>query len=258
MIQKLRVPLGFVVAGLVLYLAEPSAISIMVGAPVAIVGGIFRALAAGVIKKDSALATSGVYSLTRNPLYFGSSLLATGFAIMSANEIAAALLLVPFGLIYPTVMLREEAHLARLFPEEFRSIQIQGSTLLPTPDASVKRILLASSIPFEPRIQHRLGVCGRAFDSCRKMLDRVRSDQDSEQFSSDRSFAAVHRLVQWILTSFRLPAAEFIGRFVSSNDFQGMDATLRWHARSTLSMCFSNSEGVSAMAMKDSRVTDQT
>ena len=131
MIQKLRVPLGFIVAGLVLYLAEPSAISIMVGAPVAIIGGVFRALAAGVIKKDSALATSGVYSLTRNPLYFGSSLLATGFAIMSANEIAAALLLVPFGLIYPTVMLREEAHLARLFPEEFRSYKSKVPRFFP-------------------------------------------------------------------------------------------------------------------------------
>src|SRR5437868_2618727 len=120
MVQKLRVPLGFVIAAAVLYFAEPTLISILAGLPVAIVGGLFRGLAAGVIKKDSTLATSGVYALTRNPLYFGSSLLATGFAIMSANEIAAALLIVPFGLIYPTVMLREEAHLARLFPDDFR------------------------------------------------------------------------------------------------------------------------------------------
>lgn len=119
MAQKLRVPLGFLIAAAVLYFAEPTRVSILVGIPVALVGVLFRALAAGVIKKDSSLATSGVYALTRNPLYFGSSLLATGFAIMSANEIAAALLIVPFGMIYPTVMLREEAHLARLFPDEF-------------------------------------------------------------------------------------------------------------------------------------------
>src|ERR1700692_2606557 len=120
MVQKLRVPLGFVIAAAVLYFAEPSMVSILVGLPVALVGALFRALAAGVIKKDSTLATSGVYALTRNPLYFGSSLLAAGFGIMSANEIASAFLLVPFMLIYPTVMLREEEHLARLFPEEFR------------------------------------------------------------------------------------------------------------------------------------------
>src|SRR5438067_9519795 len=120
MAQRFRVPLGFVLAVAVLYLAEPTRISILTGLPVAIIGALFRALAAGVIKKDSSLATAGVYALTRNPLYFGSSLIATGFAIMSANEVAAALLIVPFGLIYPTVMLREEAHLTRLFPEEFR------------------------------------------------------------------------------------------------------------------------------------------
>src|SRR5436190_24351683 len=120
MLQKLRVPLGFVIAAAAFYFAEPTKPSMLAGLPVAIVGALFRALAAGVIRKDSALATSGVYALTRNPLYFGSSLLATGFAIMSRNEIAAVLLIVPFGLVYPTVMLREEAHLARLFPDEFR------------------------------------------------------------------------------------------------------------------------------------------
>ena len=131
MAQKLRVPLGFVIAAAVLYLAEPTGTSILVGLPVALTGAVFRALAAGVIKKDSTLATSGVYALTRNPLYFGSSLLATGFAIMSANEIAAALILAPFALIYPTVMLREEAHLARLFPDEFRQYKAQVPRFFP-------------------------------------------------------------------------------------------------------------------------------
>src|SRR5262244_4475689 len=121
MVQKLRVPLGFVIAAAVLYLAEPTLVSILVGLPVAIAGATFRALAAGVIRKDSTLATSGVYAMTRNPLYFGSSLLATGFAIMSWNEIAATLLLLPFSVIYPVVILREEAHLERLFPDDFRA-----------------------------------------------------------------------------------------------------------------------------------------
>ena len=133
MVQKLRVPLGFVIAAAVLYFAEPTIVSILVGLPVALFGAVFRALAAGVIKKDSSLATSGVFALTRNPLYFGSSLLATGFAIMSANEVAAALLIVPFGLIYPTVMLREEEHLARLFPEEFRAYKAKVPRFFPRP-----------------------------------------------------------------------------------------------------------------------------
>jgi protein-S-isoprenylcysteine O-methyltransferase Ste14 len=120
MAQKLRVPLGFVIAAAVFFLAQPTLWSVLAGLPVALIGVAFRALAAGVIKKDSALATSGVYAVTRNPLYLGSSLLAAGFAIMSASQIAAALLLIPFALIYPAVMLREGAHLERLFPDEFR------------------------------------------------------------------------------------------------------------------------------------------
>jgi protein-S-isoprenylcysteine O-methyltransferase Ste14 len=131
MAQKVRVPLAFVIAAAVLYLAEPTPISILTGLPVAVIGALFRALAAGIIRKDSTLATSGVYALTRNPLYFGSSLLATGFAIMSANEIAAALILLPFGLIYPTVMLREEAHLERLFPLEYRLYKAQVPRFFP-------------------------------------------------------------------------------------------------------------------------------
>jgi protein-S-isoprenylcysteine O-methyltransferase Ste14 len=143
MAQKLRVPLGFVVAAVVLYFAEPTPASMIIGLPVALVGGLFRALAAGVIKKDSTLATAGVYALTRNPLYFGSSLLAAGFAIMSASEVAAVLLIVPFGLIYPRVMLREEAHLAHLFPEEFRKYKSKVPRFFPRP-----RLQFARSFSF--------------------------------------------------------------------------------------------------------------
>src|SRR6185436_17354821 len=105
---------------------------------------------AGVIKKDDSLATSGIYALTRNPLYLGSSLIATGFAIMSANELAAALLIVPFGLIYPTVMLREEAHLARLFPEQFRSYQKRVPRFFPR-----LSLRLAGSFSFAQYLSNR-------------------------------------------------------------------------------------------------------
>src|SRR5579884_2337233 len=131
MIQKLRVPLGFVLAAGVLYFAQPTGRSILLGLPIAIVGGVLRALAAGVIKKDAAIATTGVYALTRNPLYLGSSLLACGFAVMSWNGIAAILLLLPFSVIYPVVILREEAHLERLFPEEFRAYRAKVPRFFP-------------------------------------------------------------------------------------------------------------------------------
>jgi hypothetical protein len=54
---------------------------------------------------------------------------------------AATLLIVPFALIYPTVMLREEAHLVKLFPEEFRLYKSKVPRFFP-------RIRLPSPLSF--------------------------------------------------------------------------------------------------------------
>ena len=120
MIQRLRVPLGFVIAAIVLWVANPRGITILAGLPIAITGAALRAMAAGVIRKDSKLATSGPYAWTRNPLYFGSFLMSVGFAVMSANWIAAVALMLPSIFVYPNVIQNEENHLRRLFPEEYR------------------------------------------------------------------------------------------------------------------------------------------
>ena len=133
MIQRFRVPLGFAIAAAVLYLAQPNGRSIAFGLPVAFIGAAFRFLAAGVIRKDSSLATTGVYAWTRNPLYFGSFMLAAGFAIMSASSVAAALLVIPSVVIYPAVIRREESHLAKLFPKEFDAYRVRVPRFIPRP-----------------------------------------------------------------------------------------------------------------------------
>ncbi len=133
MIQRLRVPLGFVIAVVVLYFATPTPRSIDIGVAIALMGVLFRALAAGVIKKDSHLATSGIYSWTRNPLYLGSSLIAAGFAIMSWNILAAALLVIPSLGIYPRVIRNEEAHLEGLFGDSFRAYRETTPAFIPLP-----------------------------------------------------------------------------------------------------------------------------
>jgi protein-S-isoprenylcysteine O-methyltransferase Ste14 len=150
MIQKLRVPLGFVLAAGVLYFAQPTGKSILLGLPIATIGGIFRALAAGVIRKDAVIATSGVYAMTRNPLYFGSWLLACGFATMSWNGIAAVLLLLPFTVIYPVVIRREEAHLERLFPGEFHAYRSKVPRFFPRLTGAIPR-----SFSFEQYLYNR-------------------------------------------------------------------------------------------------------
>jgi protein-S-isoprenylcysteine O-methyltransferase Ste14 len=119
-IQRLRVPLGFVSAAIVLWVATPSGATILAGLPIALSGAALRAMAAGVIRKDSRLATSGPYAWTRNPLYFGSFLMSIGFAVMSANWVAVCALMLPSILVYPSVIQSEEGHLRRLFPDEYR------------------------------------------------------------------------------------------------------------------------------------------
>jgi protein-S-isoprenylcysteine O-methyltransferase Ste14 len=131
MIQRFRVPLGFLVAAAVLYLAHPTAPLIAIGLPIALAGAMLRALAAGVIRKDAVLTTSGPYAWTRNPLYLGSFLLGVGFAIMSGNWIAAALIVLPSLFIYPHVIRREEVHLSRLFPKEFAAYSSQVPRFFP-------------------------------------------------------------------------------------------------------------------------------
>jgi protein-S-isoprenylcysteine O-methyltransferase Ste14 len=123
--------MGFAIAAIVLYLATPTGVTILAGLPVALSGAILRGMAAGVIRKDSQLATAGPYAWTRNPLYFGSFLLTAGFAIMSANWIAAAVLILPSLVVYPNVIRNEEGHLERLFPEDFRRYRATVPRFIP-------------------------------------------------------------------------------------------------------------------------------
>src|SRR6476620_10804679 len=131
MIQRLRVPLGFVAAIVIVYFASPTGKTLALGCPVALAGLAFRFFAAGIIRKDAQLATSGLYASTRNPLYFGTFLLVLGFAIMSANILLAALLLAAMPAVYAHVIKKEEAHLHRLFPEEFPRYRANVPAFLP-------------------------------------------------------------------------------------------------------------------------------
>jgi protein-S-isoprenylcysteine O-methyltransferase Ste14 len=106
-----RVRLGYLLAVVVLFLARPTFHSILLGAAVGFVGLIIRAYAAGYLHKQEVLTVTGPYARTRNPLYFGSSLLTLGAAIAMHSGIAAALLLLSFALVYSFVMRREESEL---------------------------------------------------------------------------------------------------------------------------------------------------
>lgn len=114
-----RVRAGYPLALAYLWLAAPTRVSVAIGAGVAVAGLLVRGAAAGYLRKGEALAACGPYARTRNPLYFGSALLATGFAVASHSWIAAALVAAYFLGFYPAVMQREERELRAKYGREF-------------------------------------------------------------------------------------------------------------------------------------------
>jgi len=115
--RRIRVPLGFVFAVLYFWLARPSWRSLALGAIGVVPGLLIRALASGHVRKNEALATSGPYAYTRNPLYLGSLVMGLGFCVAARSWWVGGALVVMFFAIYLPVIRDEEAFLRRTFPE---------------------------------------------------------------------------------------------------------------------------------------------
>jgi protein-S-isoprenylcysteine O-methyltransferase Ste14 len=115
--RRIRVPLGFLFAVLYFWLARPTWRSMVLGAIGVAAGLLVRALASGHVRKNEALATSGPYAYTRNPLYLGSLLMGMGFCVAARSWWVGVALVVMFVAIYLPVIRDEEAFLRRTFPE---------------------------------------------------------------------------------------------------------------------------------------------
>jgi len=128
--RRVRVPLGFAFAVLYLWLARPTWQFLALGTVLIVPGLLIRALASGHVRKNEALATSGPYAYTRNPLYLGSLLVGIGFAVAARSWWIGVALVVMFFAIYLPVIRDEEAFLHAKFPE-FEEYARQVPRMLP-------------------------------------------------------------------------------------------------------------------------------
>ena len=101
------------------------------GAGMSTIGLSLRAWAAGSIRKDRKLATTGPYAHTRNPLYLGSFLLGVGVTVAGGQWVFGVAFLAFFLLVYRATVLREATELEARFGESYRAYAAQVPTVLP-------------------------------------------------------------------------------------------------------------------------------
>ena len=75
--------------------------------------------AAGHLEKNQRVASGGPYRWTRNPLYLGSLMVGTGFALATGRVVLLVAVAVLYIAVYVPVMRREEAHLGQVFPGDY-------------------------------------------------------------------------------------------------------------------------------------------
>ncbi|HTT63855.1 MAG TPA: isoprenylcysteine carboxylmethyltransferase family protein [Bryobacteraceae bacterium] len=116
-VARLRVPCGFLLVAAFAWFSHPDTRALICGLPVSAIGLALRTWAAGHLAKNQALATSGPYAYTRNPLYLGTLLVAAGLAIASRSAGLGGLFAAVFVCVYLPVIELEQQHLRTLFPD---------------------------------------------------------------------------------------------------------------------------------------------
>jgi protein-S-isoprenylcysteine O-methyltransferase Ste14 len=145
LVARVRAPCGFALVAAFAWFSNPDPRSLVYGLPVSLLGLGVRAWAAGHLAKDQALATTGPYRYTRNPLYMGTLLVAAGLALASRSAGLGALFAAVFLCIYLPVIQLEQQHLRSLFPE-YASYAARVPALLPRITAAGK------ARPFQPAL----------------------------------------------------------------------------------------------------------
>jgi len=117
--QKARVPAGTALGIIFLIFMHPSVRSLIIGGFFTLAGALARLWAAGHIEKRVRLTRSGPYAYTRNPLYFGSFLMAFGVILAGQGYWLLPFFALFFIGVYLPVMRAEEYDLGYAYGADF-------------------------------------------------------------------------------------------------------------------------------------------
>jgi len=124
-----RLQISFVAAIVFLFRANPTLWSIVAGTVIMAIGEAIRFASAGTITKYKAVASTGIYSCSRNPLYVGSFIIGAGACVMGRDPWFALFFIMAFPLMYYRIINREEKFLTTRYGEEYLSYKRTVSRL---------------------------------------------------------------------------------------------------------------------------------
>jgi protein-S-isoprenylcysteine O-methyltransferase Ste14 len=140
-LARLRVPLGFIAAVLVLWLAAPTRSTLALGAAVAALGEALRVWAAGHLNKSREVTTSGPYRWIAHPLYAGSSIMGIGLAVAAGRAIVAVVIVTYLAVTLTAAIRSEEAFLRRAFGADYDRYRRGNAAAGATRPFSVKQAM---------------------------------------------------------------------------------------------------------------------
>jgi hypothetical protein len=118
-LARWRVSLGFLFGAVVLWLAQPTTVTLAAGAPIAIAGEALRVWAAGHLSKSREVTSSGPYRWFAHPLYVGSSVMGIGLAVASGSAAVAVLIAAYLTTTLTAAIRSEEAFLRHAFGDQY-------------------------------------------------------------------------------------------------------------------------------------------
>lgn len=118
-LARLRVPGGFLLGIVAIVFARPTWRSLALGLPLAFAGEGLRVWAAGHLEKNREVTSSGPYKWIGHPLYAGSALMGTGFAVASASLPVATLVVLYLAVALGAAIRTEQRWLASQFGSEY-------------------------------------------------------------------------------------------------------------------------------------------